>query len=113
MPKSCPQPCANERYGCRNKRTQGSYCDDCAADKKAERQRSESDPRYHTAAWTKYTRWFKRRNPICSRCGRNQTKIVHHIVAVTDGGDFWDTENHDGLCFDCHEIVEGRKLEKS
>jgi len=35
--------------------------------------------------------------------------MIHHKTALRDGGSKYDESNLVALCFDCHEVVEGRK----
>lgn len=60
---------------------------------------------YNTAAWRKYSRWYRSIHPLCVNhnvCG-NLAYCVDHIVPVESGGDFWDESNHQPMCRRCHD----------
>ncbi len=67
-----------------------------------------SDKAYHTAAWRKLRLSVLNSEPLCRICkaaGKvTAAYLVDHIVPVKQCGEFWDRENLQPLCNDCHEI---------
>jgi 5-methylcytosine-specific restriction protein A len=71
-------------------------------------ERRHQEPRYNTTAWRKYRRAFLSTNPLCVECGRI-ADVVDHITSVRLGGGFWDVENHQAMCHQCHNSKSGRE----
>ena len=71
-------------------------------------ERRHHEPRYNTTAWRKYRRAFLSTNPLCVECGRI-ADVVDHITSVRLGGGFWDVENHQAMCHQCHNSKSGRE----
>ncbi|MHA1225278.1 MAG: HNH endonuclease [Candidatus Hodarchaeales archaeon] len=69
--------------------------------KSIDRDRESAYKRGYGSNWRKYREWYLRRHPLCVKCGRLAT-VVDHIVPVSLGGDFWDENNHQALCEECH-----------
>lgn len=75
-----------------------------------------NEPRPNAAArgygyrWQKYADNYLRKHPLCVRCqavGRSEiARAVDHVTPVSGADDrrFWDTTNHQGLCFSCHAV---------
>jgi 5-methylcytosine-specific restriction endonuclease McrA len=61
------------------------------------------DVRYWSMPWRRAREVHLRNNPICTRCDQLGT-LVDHILAVADGGQFWDAANWQTLCKRCHGI---------
>lgn len=79
-----------------------------------QRQRVEyREPRYNTRRWQKVRRVGLLKEPWCAECLKNNlyitAKIRDHIVPVSQGGEFWDTKNHQSLCATCHQIKTNRE----
>jgi len=90
-------------------------------------ERRHQEPRYNTTAWRKYRRAFLSTNPLCVECGRiadvvdhitsvrlgvecgRIADVVDHITSVRLGGGFWDVENHQAMCHQCHNSKSGRE----
>ena len=57
---------------------------------------------YHTARWTRESRAFRRANPLCKECEKEDiveaAEVVDHIVPAEICGDPWDRSNWQGLC---------------
>ena len=70
------------------------------------KQHLERSDLYDTSLWKKVRADHLRRQPLCVACqakGRTvPANVLDHIVAVRDGGGFFDSENHQGLCRRCH-----------
>jgi len=71
-------------------------------------ERRHQEPRYNTTAWRKYRRAFLSHTPLCVECGRI-ADVVDHITSVRLGGGFWDVENHQAMCHQCHNSKSGRE----
>jgi 5-methylcytosine-specific restriction endonuclease McrA len=53
-----------------------------------------------------WARAYRRRNPVCGRCGNALAEAVHHIVPIaTDPSRVFDETNVVGLCHPCHVHV--------
>ena len=61
---------------------------------------------YQSEAWRRLRDRVLREEPNCRRCGGPSTD-VDHIVALADGGVFFDRENLQGLCGSCHRAKTG------
>ena len=65
-------------------------------------RRERSTSRYRRAR-----RAFLARNPYCETCRAKGVVMpsaeVDHIVALADGGSFWDESNWQQLCEICHD----------
>jgi 5-methylcytosine-specific restriction protein A len=112
MPWASPTVCVQQ--GCANLVAKPGYCQ--AHQRVVYREYNqaraaknlESDKAYHTAAWRKLRLSVLNAEPLCRKC-RSMSKVtpaylVDHIVPVKQGGEFWDRENLQPLCNDCHEI---------
>ena len=112
MPKSPRRPC---RYpGCPNLCDHGVYCND-HSDYSADRLRGSAAERGYDGKWRKARARFLREHPLCVKC-REQGKltpatVVDHIIPHR--GDpvlFWDENNWQPLCRDCHGVKTGMRL---
>ena len=63
----------------------------------------QQDTRYWSMQWRRGREVHLRNNPIGTRCDPLGT-LVDHIIAVADGGEFWDSANWQTLCRRCHGI---------
>ena len=66
------------------------------------------DVRYQTQRWRRARSLFRKLNPLCNECGRLGS-CVDHIKPVRLGGEFWDEENWQTLCYVCHNRKSGRE----
>jgi 5-methylcytosine-specific restriction enzyme A len=70
--------------------------------------RPSANDRGYTARWAKYSRHYRKVNPLCVECQKRGiiklAKHVDHIKPISGPDDplFWDEENHQGLCTECH-----------
>lgn len=106
MPIAPKKPC--RKYGCSGYQEKDGYCLKHwkpGWSKTGQR----SDARYHSGNWQRIRETRLIENPICERCDQKVANTVHHIEPVEEGGDFWDYDNIQALCRDCHEIIHGRK----
>jgi len=99
MPKKPPHPCNHPNC---NRLVDTTYC----ADHDREYRLNARERGYDTQ-WTKFSQWYKRKNPICVKCGR-VAYIVHHIVPLPRGQKY-DLDNLQSLCRPCHDLVHTRK----
>lgn len=63
---------------------------------------TRSDERYHTHRWTKFSRWYRTRFPLCKLCGRRSEVVDHIVPARLDEFDWYDLNNLQPLCHACH-----------
>ena len=74
--------------------------------------RPRSDSPYHTWRWTKVSRAFRERHPLCAECFRHgilkAAEVTDHIVPWPVCGDFWDSTNYQALCADCNAAKGNR-----
>lgn len=121
MPRASQKPC--NQMGCPILVSRGArYCPNHRralyaaqnAARRADAGRHALDTLYNGPRWRKYRAWFLRQHPYCAECeraGRTAVAvIVDHILAVLDGGDFWDEANHQGLCDPCHRAKSAREV---
>lgn len=103
-------------HGCSTLISAGTYCEAHLSDKAASLYaRGSSAERGYDAKWRTVREAYMRRHPLCERCeAKGVTEVatmVHHKVALRDGGERLNPNNFKALCNDCHAIVEGRKIE--
>ena len=71
---------------------------------------------YDTPRWKRVSRLHRDQNPLCVHCLRlnitTPAACVDHVIEISDGGEIWDTKNHESLCNLCHSIKTGRELRK-
>lgn len=73
------------------------------------------DKRYDTVRWRKMRARHLAANPYCVECKASSpprfvpAKVLDHIKPVSMGGDFWDTNNHQGMCHHHHNSKSGRE----
>ena len=80
-----------------------------------EYDRGSSAERGYDAQWRIAREAYLRTHPLCERClAKGEVEaatMVHHKVALRDGGARLDPRNFMALSDNCHAIVEGRKIE--
>ena len=113
MPYAPKKKCAYP--GCGVKVEKGEYyCD------KHKIKRPSAAKRYgnegYGRKWRKYRAIYLNTHPLCEEClklGRTkEATVVDHIIPVSRGGSFWDSDNHQALCKQCHDMktrIEVRK----
>lgn len=81
------------------------------AGKKME-NRPRSCEEYHMARWTRESKVFREKHPLCARCLEQgllvPSEVVDHIIPVAVYPDFWDKTNWQALCRKCN-IEKGNK----
>ena len=70
--------------------------------KRLEARYGKPAERGYDHAWRKVKDGLLAANPTCA-CGR-PTRMVHHIVALKDGGERLDPANLEPLCWECHRV---------
>jgi len=112
MPFSASRPCRH--IGCPHVTQDPSgFCQNHRHEyfeyrKRKDAERPNSAKRGYGYAWKKARESWLRRNPLCVWCGKIAT-IVDHKIPIKDGGPLLDERNFQSMCFNCHEIKEGRK----
>ncbi len=113
MPVKPGRPC---RYpGCPNLCEKGVFCEDHRKEWSYDALRGNAAARGYDARWHEARRLFLKRYPLCKRCLKygkiTPATVVDHIVPHR--GDmllFWDQDNWQGLCRQCHDQKTGRGL---
>jgi len=82
-------------------------------DRQSDKQRGSATERGYDYQWQQFRLRYLRRHPLCVRCEDHNritpATMIHHKTALRDSGSKYDEVNLVALCFDCHEVVEGRK----
>ena len=113
MPMSPPKQCLNagkSRNCLGYAEPYGDYCANC---KKPKGRSKSTAPYTSTPRHRKFRAWYIRQHSVCERCNREASTVLHHIIEVDKGGDLYDEDNVMAVCWDCHEIIHGRKREKN
>jgi 5-methylcytosine-specific restriction protein A len=121
MPPRAPRECS--KGGCRTL-TKTRYCEEHAVVVQQERKRvldrdRQGDPfraLYNTARWKRIRLQVLYRNPLCAVLDCNQPSyIADHIVTarqwVSQGQDFYDETNLQGLCKLHHDAKTAKETE--
>ena len=76
------------------------------------RGKTPFDSFYSSRRWQRLRSAYRKRNPLCEDCRAKgkitAAKMVHHIVALDDGGSKTNWNNLRSLCNDCHESKHER-----
>jgi 5-methylcytosine-specific restriction protein A len=76
---------------------------------KQHREDRHDDKRYNRARWINLRNAYKTSNPLCENCiigGITKVAdVVHHIIPVRDGGDWYRQDNLMSLCNACHGVA--------
>lgn len=109
MPKRPKRPC---RYpGCPNLCKSGTYCPEHSAGS-PDRLRGSAAERGYDAKWRRARKRFLQRHPLCANCLSRgvltPATVVDHIVPHRgDRALFWDENNWQPLCKNCHDQKTG------
>lgn len=64
---------------------------------------------YHSKRWTKMSRAYRAKNPLCVECLKHgkyvHARVVDHIMPIrTEKGweNRWNEDNFQSLCYQCH-----------
>ncbi len=114
MPSAPLRPC--RKVGC-NKLGTAPYCEEHSKKRKEAKVKKTRDydkirgtrtERGYDNRWLKYSKAYRKRNPLCVYCeNEGVVKLadcVDHIEPVSGPGDplFWDKNNHQSLCNSHH-----------
>jgi 5-methylcytosine-specific restriction protein A len=106
MPRRAAHPCSQR--GCPElvHDSDERYCAEHKALHQAEYDagRGTAAQRGYDAAWQQISADYLAEHPICQRCGRTQSALIHHVVSKRRGGNDDDT-NLRALCRLCHAQV--------
>lgn len=64
--------------------------------------RSNNRDVYGSQRWRKTSLRNLREHPLCAVCG-DPGDLTDHINPINNGGDVWDSKNHQTLCRRCHD----------
>lgn len=99
----CKQP------GCGQQVTDSNWCADHQPTKQHDIRRGSSASRGYDRTWGKVQAAYKQAFPLCGRCQAmgtiKQMDMVHHIIAIADGGARLEYSNLLSLCWSCHGRV--------
>ena len=91
------------------------YCETHRKEWSHDALRGNAAARGYDVKWREARRLFLKRHPLCQRCLKygkiTPATVVDHIVPHR--GDmllFWDQENWQALCKECHDQKTGRGL---
>ena len=65
---------------------------------------------YSSARWRKLRMFQLRRHPLCNVCG-GAAGTVDHIIPIEQGGDAWDMDNLQTICFQCHQEKRAKEAQ--
>lgn len=111
----CEKHAASVKKPCRNSRcpnlvpVTSNYCSSCLTGEMARYNAARGSARSqgYDRVWERVRLAYLGANPLCERCkaaGRvTEAALVHHRVAITDGGERLDEANLEALCRPCHE----------
>ena len=80
--------------------------------KRPKDRRVSASKRGYNRDWRRESKRFLRNNPLCVECGRQgivvPAVVVDHIIPHKgDMAKFWDMDNWQGLCAECHNRKTG------
>lgn len=105
MAKKLPRPCRNRR--CPNTVTHASgYCPEHRSEKWSGDDRPSFRERGYDARWSRVSRRYRAKHPICEVCGEAASEETHHVEPVKDGGKMYAFSNLLACCKPCHARVE-------
>jgi 5-methylcytosine-specific restriction protein A len=112
----CEKHRTRERYckhpGCNKIVTDSNWCADHQPQRRYDDRRGPAAARGYDARWQQVRAAYLAKYPLCGRCQSRSVvraaDMVHHIVAIRDGGARLDNDNLLSLCWHCHGKVGGR-----
>jgi 5-methylcytosine-specific restriction protein A len=66
------------------------------------RERLNSNQRGYSYKWHKARKTYLMANPLCVKCGKPATEVDHITPHKGDMNLFWDVNNWQALCHECH-----------
>lgn len=105
MPYKPKKPCSC--VGCKNL-TYDKYCDEHKALDKHTEERPSANKRGYNTRWQKARAVYLSHHPLCAECEKHgrltPATVVDHIVPHKgDSKLFWDKDNWQPLCKQCHD----------
>ena len=114
MPSPFARPC--QHPGCRNYAETGKrFCKEHLKDGyEYDRYRGTRSQRGYTNAWLRLSRAFLKAHPLCAECQRQgrltAATEVDHIIPHKGNKDlFWNEDNLQALCHECHSRKTGKE----
>lgn len=78
--------------------------------KQRQRKRESAYRRGYGERWRKARRWFLSEHPRCTLCQRLANVVDHVVPHRGDQPLFWDVNNWQALCKQCHDRKTGKGL---
>lgn len=115
------RPC--KKAGCKSL-CDGPYCSKHRLERDSERkkvakvydeQRGTKSERGYTSKWSRYSKAYRKANPLCVLCEKEGimklAQCVDHIVPIDGENDplFWTPANHQSLCHYHHSLKTNRE----
>lgn len=79
--------------------------------KRYDSKRESSTKRGYGSQWRKVRAEYVKQHPICELCEKigitKEVAVVHHKIPVKDGGAWFDFDNLQSLCAECHNRQDG------
>jgi len=115
MPRMPRRPC--RATGCPNMAEEGeAYCRVHLPERKARMETRGANARGYTYKWQKASKAYLKKHPLCAECARKtpprfeKATVVDHIIPHKgDKKLFWDRENWQPLCKQCHDRKTARE----
>jgi len=112
----CDAHRTRQRYckqsGCGQIVIDGNWCADHQPQRRHDDRRGPASSRGYGQGWPEVRAAYLAKYPLCGRCqARGRTRaadMVHHIIAIRDGGARLDNDNLLSLCWHCHGKVGPR-----
>lgn len=109
----CDKHLTRQRYclypGCNQIVTDSNWCADHQPQRRHDERRGSAAARGYDRRWQTVRAAYMAQYPLCGRCQMRglvkQADMVHHIVAIADGGARLDFDNLISLCWACHGKV--------
>lgn len=101
-------------YGCPNLSSKkGGYCEQHKGEGGQAAIQARQGRRlkvYGSRRWREASLAFRAQHPICQICNSAPSEVVHHVTpAREDEARFWDPDNWQAVCNDCHNRERARE----
>ena len=111
MPMKLSRPCRH--YGCPAlTRDPSGYCDQHRKERWANENRGTAKERGYDSAWREVRALKLSQDPLCEEClyeGRTTAAVlVHHVVAISEGGATLEMTNLRSVCRRCHDKLHSK-----
>ena len=112
MPLKLSRPCRH--YGCPAlTRDPSGYCEEHRKERWANENRGSAKKRGYDSAWREVRALKLKQDPLCQEClyegCTTAAVLVHHVVAIADGGAVLDVSNLRSVCRPCHDKLHSKK----